>query len=144
MSTPGRYAQAVVQPVSAVPATSTALVPVVNDVGPRLVAAGSEQPVNAHRFFFAMGYVGFAVLWAAMWLEGLMGPRMAGLYILGAMGIALGGFGILIHTLYRPNERKVRHLLLAIGSLALTLAASVPVERTSREMYAMAAVSRLQ
>jgi hypothetical protein len=35
-------------------------------------------------------------------------------------------------------------LLLAIGSLALTLAASVAVEPISREMYATAAVARLQ
>lgn len=142
MSTPARYAQAVVQPPSAVPATSTALVPVAADRAPRL--APEEKPVNAHWFFYGMGYTGLALVWAAMWLEGLAPGRFVFVYILAMMFVGLGGFGILIHTVYKPNERKVRHMLLAIGSLTLTLAASVPVERITREMYATAAVARLQ
>jgi hypothetical protein len=58
--------------------------------------------------------------------------------------VGIGGFGVLIHTLYKPNERKVRHLLLALASLALTVAALPLVTSISREMYATAAVNRLQ
>lgn len=142
MSMPSRYAQVVVQPDFAAPATSTALVPVSVDRTPRPVV--QEKPVNAHRFFYAIGYCGLVLLWAGIWMEGLTGLWSAGLYIFGGMGIALGGLGIVIHTLVKPNERKVRHLLLAIGSLALTIAAVVPVQRISREWYATAAVARLQ
>jgi hypothetical protein len=144
VSTPAQYAQAVVQSDSAMPSMSTALVPMARDDGPRLASPGTEKPVNAHRLFYGVGYLGLGLVWAGMWLSGFVGPRAEGLFIVGGMFVMLGGFGILIHTLYRPKERKLRHLLLAIGSLALTAAASGPVERISREWYATAAVERLQ
>lgn len=142
MSTPARYAQAVVQPPSAVTATSTALVPIASDRGPRL--APPEKPVNAHRLFYGVGYAGLVMIWAGVWLGGLVGPHFEFLFIFGGLMVALGGFGILIHTVWKPNERKVRHLLLAIASLAVTIAAIPLVQRISREMYATAAVDRLQ
>ena len=60
------------------------------------------------------------------------------------MFTGLGGFGVFIHTLERPNERKVRHLLLALATLGLTAASYPLVERVSREIYATAATARLQ
>jgi hypothetical protein len=142
VNAPGRYAQAVVQPDSAMPVASTALVPVSVDRAPRPVV--QEKPVNAHWFFYGIGYSGLALLWAAMLLDVFVGPGVAGLYVFAWMGIVLGGFGIFIHTVYKPNERKVRRLLLAIGSLVLTGLATAPVEHITREMYATAAVGRLQ
>jgi hypothetical protein len=144
VNTAERYAEPV-QPVSALPATSTALVPVVRGRPPRIeVSPGAERPVNAHRLFFGMGYFGLVMVWTAVWLSGFVGHRAEFITVIGGMFIGLGGFGILIHTLWKPNERKVRHLLLALGSLGLTLAAIPPVHRISREMYAAAAVDRLQ
>lgn len=143
MSTPATYAEATARPVAVAPSTSTALVPIVGDRGPRLAPA-AEKPVNAHRLFYGLGYAGLVLIWTGMWLQGFVGPGMEALTGIGAMFVGLGGFGIFIHTVYKPNERKVRHLLLAIASLALTVAAYPLVERISREIYATVAVSRLQ
>jgi hypothetical protein len=146
VSTPARYAEAVVQPeaVTSPAAASTALVRITDERGYQPAPARTEKPVNAHWFFYGMGYTGLALIWAALWLNGFTGERFLGVGIMGVMFVGLGGFGVVIHTLYRPNERKVRHLLLALASLALTGAAAVPIERISREMYATAAVHRLQ
>ncbi|WP_420128094.1 hypothetical protein [Longimicrobium sp.] len=143
MSTPARYAEAVVQPVSVAPATSTALVPIAGDRGPRPVPP-VEPPTNAHRLFFAMGYAGVALIWTSMWLGGLVSQGAETFAILGVLFTGLGGFGVFIHTIWKPNERKVRHLLLALATLGLTVASYPLVERVSREMYATAAVARLQ
>lgn len=144
MSTPARYAEAAVQPVSVAPATSTALVPVTAGLGPRPVSQHEEPPPNAHRLFYALGYAGVALIWTSMWLGGFVGNGTETFAILGAMFTGLGGFGVFIHTVWKPNERKVRHLLLAVATLALTVASYPLVERVSREMYATAAVVRLQ
>lgn len=144
MSTPAQYAQAVVQPASTMPSTSTALVPVAADRGPRPVPQPVEPPANAHRMFFALGYAGVALIWTSMWLSGLGGQGSETFAILGVMFTGLGGFGVFIHTVWKPNERKVRHLLLALATLALTIASYPVVQRVSREMYATAAVARLQ
>ena len=143
MSTPARYAEATLPVSESVPASSMALVPVARDGGgPRLATAAATKPVNAHRLFYGLGYAGLVLIWAGTWLSGFVG--FVGFEIVGVMFVGLGGFGVLIHTLYKPNERKVRHLLLALASLALTVAALPVVTRISREMYATAAVTRLQ
>lgn len=144
MSTPAGYAQAVAQPVSAPPSTSTALVPIVRDSGPRLAPPSVQKPTNAHRLFYGIGYGGLVLIWIGVWLGGFLGPNLEILWMFGVMFVGLGGFGILIHSLYRPNERKVRHLLLALASLAVTVAAIPLVQRITREVYATAAVDRLQ
>src|SRR5687768_1416865 len=137
-----RYAEATL-PVSDAVTPSMALVPVArDDGGPRLATAGATKPTNAHRLFYGLGYAGLVLIWAGTWLGGFVG--FVGFEIVGVMFVGLGGFGVLIHTLYKPNERKVRHLLLALASLALTVAALPVVSRISREMYATAAVVRLQ
>jgi hypothetical protein len=144
VSTPARYAQAVVQPETLAPATSTALVPIVGDRGPRPVPQQVERPTNAHRLFFALGYAGVALIWTSMWLGGIESQGAETFAILGVMFTGLGGFGVFIHTIWKPNERKVRHLLLALATLGLTIASYPLVDRVSREMYATAAVARLQ
>lgn len=142
MSTPVRYAEAP-PAVSEAVTPSMALVPVARgDGGPRLATAAATKPTNAHRLFYGLGYAGLVLIWAGTWLSGFVG--FVGFEILGVMFVGLGGFGVVIHTLYKPNERKVRHLLLALTSLALTVAAIPLVTRISREMYATAAVIRLQ
>jgi hypothetical protein len=93
-----------------------------------------EPPANAHRLFFALGYAGVALIWTSMWLGGLVGNGSETFAIVGVMFTALGGFGVFIHTAWKPNERKVRHLLLALATLALTIASFPLVERVSREM----------
>lgn len=143
MSAPARYAEAV-QPASSLSATATALVPIVRDGGPRRVPPAAEKPVNAHRLFYGLGYTGLVLILAGAWLGGFEGQGDPGIAVMGGMFVALGGFGVLIHTLYKSNERKVRHLLLAIASLVLTIAGIPLVTRVSREMYATAAVARLQ
>ena len=141
MSTPARYAEATLS-VSEAVTPSMALVPVARaDGGPRLATAGATQPTNAHRLFYGLGYAGLILIWTGTWLGGFVG--FVGWEIVGVMFVGLGGFGVLIHTLYKPNERKVRHLLLALASLALTVAGLPLVTRISREMYATAAVDRL-
>lgn len=142
MSTPARCAEATL-PVSEAVTPSMALVPVARgDGAPRLATADATQPANAHRLFYGLGYAGLLLIWTGTWLSGFVG--FVGWEIVGVMFVGLGGFGVLIHTLYKPNERKVRHLLLALASLALTVAAIPLVTRISREMYATAAVVRLQ
>lgn len=141
MSTPARYAEATLS-VSEAVTPSMALVPVPRDGGPRLATAAATKPTNAHRLFYGLGYAGLVLIWAGTWLSGFVG--FVGFEIVGVMFVGLGGFGVLIHTLYKPNERKVRHLLLAVASLALTVAALPVVAGVSREMYATAAVTRLQ
>jgi hypothetical protein len=142
VSTPARYAEATLS-VSEAVTPSMALVPVArDDGGPRLATAGATRPTNAHRLFYGLGYAGLVLIWTGTWLSGFVG--FVGWEIVGVMFVGLGGFGVLIHTLYKPNERKVRHLLLALASLALTVAAIPLVTRISREMYATAAVNRLQ
>lgn len=142
MSMPAQHAEPML-PAPAVFPASTALVPVArDDVGPRLATAGASKPTNAHRLFYGLGYAGLILIWAGTWLSGFVG--FVGFEIVGVMFVGLGGFGVLIHTLYKPNERKVRHLLLALASLALTVAALPLVSHISREIYATAAVNRLQ
>jgi hypothetical protein len=136
-----RYAEATLSASDAV-TPSMALVPVARDDGPRPATSGATKPTNAHRLFYGLGYAGLALIWAGTWLSGFVG--FMGWEIVGVMFVGLGGFGVMIHTLYKPNERKVRHLLLALASLALTVAALPLVTRVSREMYATAAVDRLQ
>lgn len=143
MSTPARYAQAVAQQAFDAPSTSTALVPVLRDGAQRPVPP-AEKPVNAHVLFYVVGYAGLVLLWAGAWLSGLVGESFEVLMGFGAMFVGLGGFGILIHTLYKPTERKVRHLLLALASLAVTVATIPLVQYLTREMYAVAAVGRLE
>jgi hypothetical protein len=130
--------------VSTAPATSTALVPIVGDRGPRPMPQQVEPPANVHRLFFALGYAGVALIWTSMWLGGFVSQGAETFAILGVMFTGLGGFGVFIHTVWKPNERKVRHLLLALATLGLTIASYSLVERVSREMYATAAVARLQ
>lgn len=143
MSTPAGYAQPAAQQAFEAPSTSTALVPVLRDAGPRL-ATPVEKPVNAHVLFYVMGYGGLALFWIGAWVTGFVGKGYEAFNILGLMFTGLGGFGVTIHTLYKPNERKVRHLLLALASLAVTAASITLVERVAREMYAAAAVGRLE
>lgn len=141
---PAPSAQAARQDLPELRLQSTALVPVAaaGDAHPQ--PPGPRPGSNVHVLFFAVGYTGLALVWAGAWLTGFTGNRWEAVTAFGAMFIGLGGFGILIHTLYRPSERKVRHLLLALGSLALTTALLQPVSRVAREMYAAAAVNRLQ
>lgn len=146
MSTPARYAEAAassVQSTALVP-VSTALVPVVGDRARIEVSPGVPKPVNAHRFFYALGYLGLVAIVVGAWTTAAQGGEWFALFPIGIIFVGLGGFGVLIHTLFRPNERKVRHLLLALASLGV-VAASVPLlQRISREVHAAAMIPRLQ
>ncbi|HYR08462.1 MAG TPA: hypothetical protein VEQ60_11855 [Longimicrobium sp.] len=145
MSTPARYAQAVAQLTTDAPSTSTALVPIVRDrETPPAPPPAAGIPTNAHRLFYGAGYFGLILVWVSVWLHPFTGWRFQPVGLFGGVFIAVGGFGILIHTLYKPNGRKMRHLLLALAALALTLAAGPLVLRVGREVYATAAMSRLQ
>ncbi|MBW3570028.1 MAG: hypothetical protein KY467_02870 [Gemmatimonadetes bacterium] len=137
MSTPTRYAEAALAPADGRPVFA----PLVRD---RAAAPGPETPVNAHRVFYGMGYAGLVLVWAGVWLEGLAAGPFEFVLVIGIMFVALGGFGVVIHTLWKPNERKVRHLLLALAALGLTIAAVPLVNRIAGQMYAAAAADRLQ
>lgn len=127
-----------------VPVRSTALVPVIGDGRMRQVPAAPQEPANVHRFFFGLGYAGLPLIWAGAVAGSVAGDGYAVLAGFGAIFVGLGGVGVVIHTLWKPNERKVRHLLLALASLALTLLSLVPARPMAREMYATAAVTRLE
>ncbi|HEX6367834.1 MAG TPA: hypothetical protein VF006_02800 [Longimicrobium sp.] len=142
MSMPARVAEARPTTAAAAP-TSTALVPYAGDGEPRRVP-GTEKPVNAHVLFYVLGYAGLSLILAGALLNGLAGRNLEVVSMFGVMFVGLGGFGVVIHTLYRPNERKVRHLLLALASLAATVAATLLLNHVTREIYAAAAVDRLQ
>jgi hypothetical protein len=127
------------------PALSLTLVPMVGDRVPRIeVSPGAPKPVNAHRFFYVLGYLGLVPLFAAGWVGAFHVQVMYALFPIGLFFVGLGGFGVLIHTLFRPNERKIRHLLLAIASLVLVLASGIPVRSIAREVHAASLASRLQ
>lgn len=138
MSTPVPQAEA---PRVAPAAATLALV---GDRGPRLVPAAREKPVNAHVLFFVLGYCGLVLIWAGEWLAGFLGGEYRAFQAFGMLFTGLGGFGVVIHTIWKPNERKVRHLLLALAALALTGASLPLVQRLAREMSATATVARLQ
>lgn len=134
-------ARAVQAPASSPPV----LVAFAGDRKPRTEgSAGAPKPVNAHRFFYTLGYLGLVPVTAAGWVGAFNSERMYALYVVGALFVGLGGFGVLIHTLFRPNERKVRHLLLALASLALVAASAPLVGRIAREVYATSMILRLQ
>jgi hypothetical protein len=146
VSTQARYAEAAassVQSTALVP-VSTALVPVVGD-RPRIeVSPGPPKPVNAHRFFYVLGYLGLVAIVAGTWTTAVQGGAWYALFPIGIIFVGLGGLGVLIHTLYRPNERKVRHLLLALASLGVVAASAPLLQRISREVHAAAMIPRLQ
>jgi hypothetical protein len=130
-------------PASAAP--SLALVPMVGDRAPRIEASpGVPKPVNAHRFFYVLGYLGLVPIFAAGWVGAFYVGATHALYPIGIFFVGLGGFGVLIHTFFRPNERKIRHLLLAIASLVLVIASGGPVRGIAREVHAASMASRLQ
>lgn len=146
MSTPAPYAQAP-QPAQVeveVGTRSTALVPVIGDGRLRQVSPAVQDPPNVHRFFFALGYAGLPLIWIGAVASTVAGEAYGIFAGFGAMFVGLGGLGVVIHTVWKPNERKVRHLLLAIASLAVTLLSLVPAQPMAREMYATAAVTRLE
>ncbi|HEX2206550.1 MAG TPA: hypothetical protein VHG93_02650 [Longimicrobium sp.] len=131
-------------PVPQAEAPAAATLALAGDRGPRLVPAAREKPVNAHVLFFVLGYSGLVLIWAGEWLAGFLGGEYRAFQAIGMLLTGLGGFGVVIHTLWKPNERKVRHLLLALAALALTGASLPLVQRLAREMSAAAAVVRLQ
>ena|GEM_PF-6071345 len=129
-------------PASAAP--FPALATTVGDRVPRIeVSRRGEPRVNAHCFFFGLGYLGLVVIVAGAWAQASNTDAVT-LFGLGGLCVGLGGFGVLVHTLWKPNDRKVRHLLLAIASLVLVVASVAPVGRVSREVHAAALVPGLQ
>ena len=141
MSAPARHLQAVAPPAGPGPA----LVPMVGDRAPRIEPSpGSVRPVNAHRLFYGLWYVALGVFAASAWIGRLHYQPSIVLNLLGALFVALGGFGILVHTLWKPNERKLRHALAAVAALALTIAAAGPLRHVSTQVYATSRVARLQ
>lgn len=142
MSTAEREVLDAVEPPH--PAPSMALVPLTVDRAPPRPASPPAKPGNAHRFFYAIGYAGLALLT----LGTAMGPRSEGAmlacYALGAPALGLGGMGVLLHTVYRPSMRKLRQALGAVAALVLTAAAQVPVARAAEEVHAAASIARLQ
>lgn len=123
---------------------------------PRLIALAGDQvprigpdpatpkPVNAHRLFFGMGYLGLGLILAGTWAGAIDPAGVFPLYPMAALCIGVGGFGVLVHTVWKPNERKVRHLLLAIASLALTIASVPLLTDVAQEVRAAALIARLQ
>lgn len=146
MSTQARYAEAAASsvPSTALVPVSTALVPVVGDRARIEVSPGAPKPVNAHRFFYVLGYLGLVAIVAAAWTTAVQGGAWYALFPIGIIFVGLGGLGVLIHTLYRPNERKVRHLLLALASVGVVAASAPLLQRIAREVHATAMISRLQ
>lgn len=141
MSAPARYAAATLPPSAPGPA----LVPVVGDRAPRIhVSPGPQKPVNVHRLFFGLWYAALALYVIANWVEVRHYHAADMVRLTGVLFTGLGGFGILIHTLWKPGERKVRHALAAGATLALTLASAGPVRHVSVQMFATSRVVRLQ
>lgn len=127
------------------PAPSMALVPLTVDRAPlRSAPRPAAKPGNAHRFFFALGYAGLALvtLGAVAWPLG--GGGMLFFYAVGAPCVGLGGMGVLAWTLYRPSMRKLRQALGAVAALGLTAAAQAPLVRTAKEVHAEAWIAGLQ
>lgn len=108
------------------------------------IEGGAPVPVNAHRLFYALGYLGLGLIVAGGWAGAITTRDAAGVFAVAAMFIGLGGLGVLVHTLYRPNERKVRHLLLAAAALALAIVSTPLVRGVAREVRAAALIHRLQ
>lgn len=139
MSAPARHLQAVP------PVAGPALVPMVGDRPQRIeVSPGRARPVNAHRLFYGMWYVALAMMAAAAWVGRVNYTASIPLNLLGGLFVAVGGFGIVVHTLWKPSERKLRHALAAAAAFALTLAALEPLRHVSTRMYANSRVARLQ
>jgi hypothetical protein len=126
-------------------APAPALVPVAGDRAPRIhVSPGPQKPVNVHRLFFGLWYAALALIVIANWLQ-VRHFLTANMFWLPALLFsALGGFGILIHTLWKPGERKVRHALAAGAAMVLTLASLGLVRHLSTQMLVASRVARLQ
>lgn len=141
MSAPARYAAATLPPAAPGPA----LVPMVGDRAPRIhVSPGPQKPVNVHRLFFGLWYAALALIVIANWLQVRHVFTAEMIWLPALLFSALGGFGILIHTLWKPGERKVRHALAAGAALALTMALLGPVRHVSTQMFVASRVARLQ
>lgn len=141
MSGPARSAAVPLPPAAPGPA----LVPVVGDRAPRIhVSPGPQRPANAHRLFFALWYLAMALFAGAAWVQVLSFDAQMALTVLGGLFAALGGLGVVIHTLWQPSERKLRHALAAAAALVLTLASAGPLRHVSTQMVATSRVARLQ
>jgi hypothetical protein len=117
----------------------------VGDRAPRIhVSPGAEKPVNVHRLFFGLWYAALALYVIANLVEVRYDQAGDMIRLLGVLFTGLGGFGILIHTLWKLGERKVRHALAAGAALALTLASAGPVRHVSMQMFVASRVARLQ
>lgn len=127
------------------PAPSMELVPLAMDRAPlRPVTAAAAGPSNAHRAFYGMGYAALALIT----LGTVMGPRsetvMATFYVVGLLGLGLGGLGVLVHVVHQPSMPKLRVGLGAVVSVVLTAAAQAPVAHAANEVHAASRIARLQ
>ncbi|MBB4636699.1 hypothetical protein [Longimicrobium terrae] len=143
MSAP-RYAPAAHQAVPPeIRPSSLALVPLPARRPPPPVPAPGDGP-PASWVLHTMGYVGLFIVLAGSFLDGWDRGASASLYVLGGMFVTLAGVAVLVHTLVRPTERKYRQLLLAVGALAATLYAVVPITRAAGEIRAGGQAAALQ
>jgi hypothetical protein len=141
VSAPARYAAATLPTAAPGPA----LVPVAGDRAPRIhVSPGPQKPVNVHRLFFTLWYLSLTLFAGAAWVQVLSFDAYMTLTVLGGLFAALGGFGVVIHALWQPSERKLRHALAAGAALALSLASAGPLRHVSTQMFATSRVARLQ
>jgi hypothetical protein len=141
MSTAERYAAA----APPAPAETPRLVALAGDRVPRVGPnPGAAKPVNADRLFYGMGYLGVTLIVVAAWAGAIDADAGFVVYPLAALFVGVGGFGVLVHTAWKPNERKVRHLLLAIASLVLAIVSTPVVRGIAREVRAAVMIDRLQ
>jgi hypothetical protein len=141
MSMPVRHLQA--EPPAAL--AGPVLVPVMGDPAPRMeVQPAKPPPVNAHRVFYGMWYAALVMFAAEPWIGRIHDAVSLLFGVLGGVFVALGGLGILIHTLCRPSEQRLRHTMAAGAALVLTLAAREPLRDANAQVYATARVARLQ
>lgn len=122
--------------------SSLALVPLPARRPPPAAQQGDGPP--AASVFYTTGYIGLFIILAASFLGGWDAGASATLYVLGGLFVTLAGLAVLVHTLVRPTERKYRLFLLALGALAATLYAVVPITRAAREIRASGQAAALQ
>jgi hypothetical protein len=141
VSAPARHLHAA--PPAAAP--GPVLVPRVGDAGPRIQAApATSRRVSAYRVFCGMWYASLAMFTLAAWIGAVHFEPSLALNVIGGLFAALGGLGILIHTLCKRSEQKLRHALAAGAALALTISSLAPVGDVSTQVYATSRAARLQ
>lgn len=142
MTTAARYAAAtLVEP----PTSSATLVPLAGDrKPPARPPAKPDAPANAHLVFNGSWYAGVGLYVVAAGVGVYEFGPMEAAYVLGSLLLVLGGLGGLVHTLWKPSERKTRHALGAIAALVLAIACTPVLRRISTEVHASAQVQRLE